>query len=112
MVIAGSDRGLSYAITLSVPHYERRCIRVSFRVANSRLPMVTADGPSSPHRYDDGRLCLWYRWDSRDRRWEVEDGLLQLLCIVTEHLFKEAWWRETGEWLGDEVLHDPEGIGA
>ena len=35
------------------------------------------------------------------------DGLLALLDIVQTHLFKEAWFRMTGEWLGAEVPHSP-----
>jgi len=57
-------------------------------------------------------MCLWYPDDGEDQRWVFEDGLPQLLAIVTLHLFKEAHWRRTGgheggEWLGDEV-HDVE----
>ena len=74
------------------------------------LPEVFADGPTdSPHRYADrGRteLCLWLPGDELERRWRVEDGLLALFGIATHHLFKEAWWRETGEWLGEEAPHD------
>jgi hypothetical protein len=40
-----------------------------------------------------------------------EDGLLMLINLIQAHLFKEAWWRETGgreggEWLGPEAPHD------
>jgi len=34
-----------------------------------------------------------------------EDGLLVLFGMIAEHLFKEAWWREHGEWLGEEYPH-------
>jgi hypothetical protein len=30
----------------------------------------------------------------------IEDGLLVLLGLIGLHLFREAWWRETGEWPG------------
>ena len=26
--------------------------------------------------------------------------------MIAEHLFKEAWWREHDEWLGEEYPHD------
>jgi hypothetical protein len=26
--------------------------------------------------------------------------------MIAEHLFKEAWWREHGKWLGEEYPHD------
>ena len=27
--------------------------------------------------------------------------------MISEHLFKEAWWRANGKWLGDEAPHGP-----
>ncbi len=38
-------------------------------------------------------------------RWVFDDGLVTLLGHIAAHLFREAWWRETGEWLGPEVGH-------
>jgi hypothetical protein len=35
------------------------------------------------------------------------DGLLVLLNYIQAHLFREAWWREKGEWLGPEAPHSP-----
>jgi len=35
----------------------------------------------------------------------LRDGLLCLLGMITAHLFREAWWRETGEWLGPTAAH-------
>ena len=49
---------------------------------------------------------MWYPHDPIDRRWVFEDGLLDLIGLVIAHLFWEAWWRETGEWLGEEVPHE------
>lgn len=66
-----------------------------------------ADGPTSPHRYKDGGLCIWHPSDAVEYRWVFEDGLLQLLGHIAAHLFREAWWRETGEWLGPEAPHGP-----
>ena len=34
------------------------------------------------------------------------DGLVALFGMAQHHLFKESWWRATGEWLGDEAPHD------
>ena len=69
-----------------------------------------ADGPTdSPHRYAErGRtkLCLWLPGDTRSDVGSVDDGLLALFGIAAHHLFKETWWRETGEWLGEEAPHD------
>ena len=100
--------GFQYVVTLSVPHYEARRVRIRFR-ANSDVPVVLADGPDdSPHRYGDGRLCMWYPDDPVENRWVFEDGLLALIGLVIAHLFREAWWWETGEWVGEEVPHSPQ----
>jgi hypothetical protein len=66
------------------------------------------DGPPSEHRHSDGGLCLWFPIDPRPRRWTIDDGLLQLLLLSIAHLFKEAWWRESDEWLGEHVHHGGE----
>lgn len=81
-------------------------VDVLFRKASPSTPRVRADGPSeSPHRYPDGSLCIWYPHDSIDSRWVLEDGLAHLLGLTALHLFREAWWRDTGEWLGPEAPH-------
>ena len=89
--------------------YQPRLVTVEFARRFPRSPRLFVDGPtSSPHRYGDrGRthLCLWFPDDLRDRRWNVVDGLLGLFGLAAHHLFKEAWWRETGEWLGEEAPH-------
>ena len=51
---------------------------------------------------------MWYPKDPVDSRWVFVDGLLALIGLVMAHLFREAWWRETGEWVGEEVPHGPE----
>ena len=108
----GRGRGaeVRYTLTVPVPEYEPRRIQLRFR--NHYKPLllgVTTDGPSgkdaSPHRYGAARLCMWHPDAGDDRRWVPEDGLLALIRQAQLHLFREGWWRETGEWLGDEVLH-------
>lgn len=73
-----------------------------------------ADGPTEwPHRYSPHHkdplqrpsLCIWYPDDPSEQRWVSSDGLLTLIEITRVHLFKEAWYRDTGEWLGEEVSH-------
>jgi len=96
-----------YNLRMEVPHYEPRDVRIAFEDWQ-RIPKVTCDGPpSSPHRYADGSLCMWYPHDPPERKWVFEDGLLMLLNVIQRHLFWEAWWRETDEWLGDEAPHGP-----
>lgn len=101
-----------YKTTLEVPGYEPRNISIEFDHRYPSSPEIFADGPSgreaSPHRYPNRNrtcLCVWYPGDPDSAKWTPDDGLLLLLGMVAEHLFKEAWWRETGEWLGQEYPH-------
>jgi len=50
---------------------------------------------------------MWHPGDPPEQQWLFADGLLALLNIIQAHLFKEAWWREMGEWLGPEAPHGP-----
>lgn len=98
-----------FTLTVPVPNYEARRVRIEFHQWLHSSPKVFTDGPTeSPHRYrheSDRSLCLWYPGDGPDRRWQPEDGLAQLLGMIAMHLFKEAYWRETGVWLGEEGPH-------
>jgi hypothetical protein len=95
-----------YRLRIEVPHYDARSVDVRFEKW-SRVPDIRVDGPSSPHRFPDESLCIWYPEDPPEQKWMFEDGLLALLNHVQAHLFREAWWRETGEWLGPEAPHTP-----
>ena len=44
--------------------------------------------------------------DPPDRQWNRADGILKLVDTAVAHLFKELYFRETGEWLGEEVHRD------
>ena len=93
-------------MTISLPHYEARRVQILFQKDSPRIPRVTADGPvESRHRFPSGELCMWYPGDPVENQWVFEDGLLALLGHITAHLFREAWWRETGEWPGPESRH-------
>jgi len=91
-----------------VPFYEPRNVEIRF-TGSYRVPRILVDGPSSPHRYktDGDSLCIWHPQDPPEQKWVFEDGLLALLNHIQAHLFREAWWRETGEWLGPEAPHVP-----
>jgi hypothetical protein len=100
-------------VDLEIPGYEQRHVTVEFSRRFWWSPHAYADGPAgrdaSPHRFPERggrRLCIWYPSDPPERRWEPNDGLLVLFGMIAEHLFKEAWWREHGEWLGEEYPHD------
>jgi hypothetical protein len=99
-------QGLTYTFTANVPYYEDREVTIFFRSGSER-PVVTVDGPTdSPHRFlPSGSLCMWYDHDDESRKWVRTDKLLALMGHIVRHLFKEAWWRETGEWLGPAISH-------
>ena len=103
---SGLKAGRAYKVLLEVPHYEPRRIEILFSKKTPKWAKITADGPTeSLHRYGERELCIWYPKDPDTAKWVFEDGLLMLLGMITAHLFREAWWRETGEWLGPEVGH-------
>ena len=103
---SGNRAGRLYQAHLDVPHFERRRVEAFFSKQAPYWARISADGPDdSPHRYEDGRLCIWHPDDPDSDRWVHDDGLLMLLGLITAHLFREAWWRETGEWLGPEAGH-------
>ncbi len=94
---------------IEVPYYaEVRVVEIRFENW-SREPRIYANGATeSPHRYpQDGGLCVWDPKDPPEQRWVFKDGLLALINLIQAHLFREAWWRETGEWPGAEVSHGP-----
>lgn len=101
---------LAYRTRVEVPFYESRKVEILFYPRHTPgTPIVLTDGPiESPHRYpsfERRRLCLWYPHDPPEARWIWDDGLLHLLGLTRLHLFREAWWRESGEWLGPQAPH-------
>jgi hypothetical protein len=98
---------VTYQLTVPIPEYEAR--NVTIELVNGYSPFgakITVDGPTeSPHRYSDKSLCIWFPSDSEERKWVGDDGLGELIRQIAVHLFKEAYWRETGEWLGAEAPH-------
>ena len=84
----------------------------TYGLAPQDYPRVFADpGAVSKHRMpDDDALCLYYPNDPAERRWTAPDGLVALLNIISNHLFCELRWRNTGGpdggvWLLDEAPH-------
>lgn len=104
----GRNAGLRYRAGLDVSDdYEPRKVAMCFP-RELITPRVFVDGPDeSPHRYRDGSLCIWYGDDPEERRWVLKDGLVSLLSLCQEHLFSEAYWRETDEWPKPEAPHPP-----
>jgi hypothetical protein len=63
-------------------------------------PLVLClDGPrglaASEHRFDDVRLCLYFKNDPPERRWKPEDGVRRLFDLARRHV--------TGEYLAREL---------
>ena len=103
---SGPKAGRAYAFTIEVPHYEQRHVEVLFPKNAPTLAKIATDGPTdSPHRYEENQLCIWFPDDPDGSKWVFDDGLLVLFGLIVAHLFREAWWRETGEWLGPGVGH-------
>lgn len=95
-------------VEVELPGYGSRRVRIAFDRDHVTTPRVFSDGPTdSKHRYSDGSLCMWYPEDPPEQRWVHSDGLLALIGYSIQHLFREEWWRETGEWLGPEAPHSP-----
>lgn len=101
---------LVYELDLEIETYEVRRIRIVFKAKEPASSVdVFADGPTeSPHRYGKDRLCMWYPKDPPELRWLPEHRLVDLIEMTRRHLFREAWWRQTGgesggEWLGPEI---------
>lgn len=91
---------------------KRRNVAVCFRGPPSRVrPVVMVSGPThSRHRFVDYRptsLCLYFGPDPQSMKWNINDGLVGLVDLIRQHLFKEEWWRATRQWSGPEVHLDP-----
>ncbi len=109
-----SRGSLAYSVDLEVPCYETRRVTIVFEARYTAATVrVLVDGPSeSRHRYEDGALCMWRPGDPADLRWTPEAGLADLIEMTRRHLFREAFWRETGKWLGPEVHVGAESLNA
>lgn len=100
--------GVEYKAPVVLGDFEDRTAMIRFRTNAPTFVRVEVDGPSeSPHRYPDGHLCMWHPDDPDDCRWVFSDGLGALLDHVALHLYREAHWRATDEWLGPESPHSP-----
>ena len=94
--------------TLQPEGVPRRRVGVTFSRGNPTVPRVRVDGPTdSPHRYPNGELCMWFPFDPVERQWSLEDGAGALATNIAAHLIREEWYRQTGEWPGEEVKHVP-----
>jgi len=100
-----------WQVAVTVPVYdEGYLLRIEL---DERHPVrATAEGWDGPLRHGFGanRLCMWYPKDPPNRHWNRSDGLLKLVDTAVVHLFKELYFRETDEWLGEEVHEEAQEI--
>lgn len=60
--------------------------------------------PSAPHRFPDGRLCLYC---PRDRSWHPGLYIADIIVPwIAEWLLFYELWLETGRWVGAEAEHE------
>ena len=92
---------------ITVPAYDQTYI-VRIELGELSSVHVVAEDWAGPmkHTFGHNRLCMWLPSDPAERRWQRSDGLLKLIDTAVLHLFRELYWRENGEWLGEEAPHD------
>ena len=88
--------------TSSSPRY-----KVSVLHQPGRVPKVFVRQPKlpgdTPHRYDDGSLCVFW---PEEFRWNDSELLAKtLLPWAAFWLFYVEIWQITGEWMGPEAPH-------
>jgi hypothetical protein len=98
--------GFAVRVTLAPAGLDPQPVTIEFSANSPDTPHIWVPGPVSPHRYNDGSLCIWYPHDPPERRWHRRAGGAALAGHICAHLIREAWWRQTGEWVGEEVAHD------
>lgn len=96
-----------WRLPVTVPVYEEDYV-LRIELDERRAVRVTAEGwrGSMRHTFGANTLCMWFPKDPPDRQWNRADGMLKLVDTAVAHLFKELYFRETGEWLGEEVHRD------
>ena len=96
-----------WRVPVTVPGYEEDYV-LRIELDERRPVSVRAEGWRGPMRHTFGAntLCMWFPKDPPDRQWNRADGMLKLVDTAGAHLFKELYFRETGEWLGEEVHRD------
>lgn len=86
-----------------IEYYESKNICIRFNNYGV-IPKITVENSEDfRHRYTDGSLCAWNPRDPEEKKWTFNKGLLSLLCLIRDHLFKEAYFKENSEWLGNEI---------
>lgn len=101
--------GFAVRVVLTPAGVSAQEVTIEFPPDSRDVPHIWVPGPTSPHRYADGTLCIWYPDDPPEQRWTWRDGGVALAGHICAHLIREAWWRQTGEWAGEEAPHGTPG---
>lgn len=99
--------GFAIRVSLTPLGLGSQRVTIEFNANSPEVPHVFVLGPGSPHRYDDGSLCIWHPHDRPEQRWTWHNGGVALAGHICAHLIREAWWRQTDEWVGEEAPHLP-----
>lgn len=107
---AEPERLLAYRALADGPFGRYRVAAVFPCPPAKKDPIVLClDGPrggeASEHRNGEAALCLYYKDDPPERRWNEEDRLVRLFDLARQHLACEHVFRETGRWPIDEAPH-------
>jgi hypothetical protein len=95
----------TWHVPITVPVYDRLLVlRIELDPRHVRVFVEGWTGPMK-HKYADGSLCMWWPKDPPHRKWQRAEGMLKLVDTALTHLFKELYWQETGDWLGEEAPH-------
>jgi hypothetical protein len=99
-------QAFAWRVQVNVPVYNES-FDLRIELEEGHPARVIAEDWSGPmkHTYGRNQLCMWFPSDPAERRWQREQGLLKLVDTSVTHLFKELYFRETGEWLGEEAPH-------
>lgn len=100
-------QAFAWEVSVIVPTYDdAHVLRIELEERREVRVAVLGWEGSMRHTYGRNTLCMWCPKDPPERQWNRADGLLKLVDTARVHLFKELYFRETGEWLGEEVHRD------
>lgn len=100
----------AWRVRILVPAYDQLFslrIELSTYLGSSRVVVEDWTGEKLKHTFGGNSLCMWFPSDPPERKWNIgHDALLRLVDLAIAHLFKELYWREHHEWLGEEAPHE------
>lgn len=96
---------LTYRVPILVPvHDDQREVEIVFGPKTPPRPVARINGPVClRHRNPDGSLCMWFEADPVENKWELRDGLIELVNQVRIHSNCEAECRAGRPWPNQEA---------